>query len=255
MRITIIGAGNVGSHLARALHRAGHQIDQVYSRQLAKAATVAEQVAASATDDLSRVGPESEVYLLAVRDDAIPVVAAQLCSHLPQGALLAHTSGATPAAVLATHCTNYGVFYPLQTLSREQPADFQQIPMCIDGASPAISQKLFQLALSISPKVHFVDDEQRAALHLAAVFINNFTNAMLQASHELTHRARLPQGLLSPLLRATISRGIQQEPRSVQTGPAIRSDQQTINRHLQQLEDFPELSSVYKAITAYIKTF
>lgn len=255
MKITIIGTGNVGSHLALALHQAGYSILQVYSRQLSMARSLAEHVDATPIHQLSAVSPESELCLLAVKDDAIGEVAQSLSAHLPKTTLLAHTSGATPSAVLANAWPQWGVFYPLQTLSKGQPADFTEIPMCIDGASSAIQQVLQEIAGRISHQVHLVNDEQRATLHLAAVFINNFTNAMLQASHTLTEEAQLPREILSPLLQATIQKGTRQEPRMAQTGPAIRGDQQTIERHLRQLANHPELSTVYKAITSYIQTF
>ncbi len=255
MKITIIGAGNVGSHLALTLHQAGYTILQVYSRQLSKARPLAEHVDAAPIHQLSAVSTESELCLLAVKDDAIGVVAQSLSPFLPKTTLLAHTSGATPSTLLSDAWANWGVFYPLQTLSKEQPADFTQIPMCIDGATPAIQQALQEIAGQISHQVHLVNDEQRATLHLAAVFINNFTNAMLQASHTLTEEAQLPREILSPLLQATIQKGTRQEPRMAQTGPAIRRDQQTIERHLRQLANHPELSTVYKAITSYIQTF
>jgi predicted short-subunit dehydrogenase-like oxidoreductase (DUF2520 family) len=255
MKITIIGAGNVGSHLALTLHQTGYSILQVYSRQLSKARSLAEQVGAAPIHQLSAVSPESELCLLAVKDDAIGLVAQSLSDFLPQTSLLAHTSGATPSTVLANAWPRWGIFYPLQTLTMGQPADFTQIPLCIDGATPAVQQALQEIAGKISHQVHLVNDEQRATLHLAAVFINNFTNAMLQASHTLTGEAHLPRDILKPLLQATIQKGTRQEPRKVQTGPAIRRDQQTIERHLGQLANHPELSTVYKAITSYIQTF
>ncbi len=255
MTITLIGAGNVGGHLGRALHRAGHRIAQVFSRNPARAAALAQDCGAEPIHQFQSLRPESRLYLLTVRDDAIGEVAAKTAPYLPARAILAHTSGATPATALAPHWPNYGVFYPLQTLSEGQPADFAAIPLCIFGANPGHQQQLYELAASLSRSVHRVDDEQRARLHLAAVFINNFTNAMLQASHELTRDAHLPPDILAPLLRATIDKGTRQEPRSVQTGPAIRGDQQTLERHLRQLSNYPELSVVYKAVTAYIQTF
>lgn len=255
MNITIVGAGNVGTHLALALHQAGYNIRQVHSRQLSDAAHLAGQVGAAPIHQLRAVSLQSDLCLLAVRDDAIDEVAASLSNSLSPNTVIAHTSGATPSTVLARHWANWGVFYPLQTLSKDQPADFSRIPMCIDGASESIQQSLHQLAGSISREVHRVNDDQRATLHLAAVFINNFTNAMLQANHTLTRNAHLPEGLLTPLLQATIEKGARQEPRKVQTGPAIRRDQQTIDRHLGQLTNHPELAAVYKAITTYIQTF
>lgn len=255
MKVTIIGAGNVGTHLALALHGAGCSIQEIFSRQPAKAGKLAKKVGATPVSELRAISPASELCLMAVKDDAIGAVTEVLSARLAPGTVLAHTSGATPSSVLSRYWPEWGVFYPLQTLSLGQPVDFDQIPMCIDGATTGIQEALQQLAARISRRVHLVDDSQRATLHLAAVFINNFINAMLQAGHNLTKQAQLPPDILGPLLRATVENGTKQEPRSVQTGPAIRHDQQTLNRHLGQLGNHTELSAVYKAITAYIQTF
>ena len=255
MEITIIGAGNVGSHMALALHKAGIKIPQIYSRELANAQSVAQQTESTPIDDFSSLNTKSSIYLLAIKDDAIPGIARELSELLPETAILAHTSGATPSTVFASAVKNYGVFYPLQTFSKHKPVDFKRIPMCIDGNTAATKVQLRDLAELISPLVYDVDDEQRANLHLAAVFINNFTNAMLQASFEVTQKANLPREILAPLLQATIQKGAANEPKSVQTGPATRRDGQTIERHLEQLANHPDLLPVYKAITAYIQTF
>lgn len=255
LKITIIGAGRAGFQLGRALVLAGHQVPQIMSRQLHKAAAAAAELGSEPVSRLSGIRAGSDLYLLAVSDDAIGSVAAELAACLPEQAFAAHTSGATPAGVLSPHFARYGVFYPLQTLSLERLVDFRQVPLCVQAADAADQQWLFDLGRSISNTVQAVTDEQRAALHLAAVFVNNFTNAMLQAGYEIAERAELPFSLLLPLLEETFQKAQTGPPKAVQTGPALRRDEQTLQRHLRELEGQPELSAVYRAISRYIGGF
>lgn len=254
-KITLIGAGRAGFRLGKALKLAGHQLPQIMSRQIDKAESAAAELGSQPIARLADVQPGSDLYLLAVSDDAIAGVAAKLSKYLPATALAAHTSGATPASVLAPYFARHGVFYPLQTLSREREVDFRQVPLCIQAAGPADEQLLRSIASSISSTVQSVNDEQRAALHLAAVFVNNFTNAMLQAGYEIAERAELPFSLLLPLLEETFRKAQTGPPKTVQTGPALRRDEQTLQRHLRELEGQPELSAVYRAISRYINGF
>src|ERR1700742_2331152 len=92
MRITIIGSGNVATHLAAAFKNAGHQIVQVYSRNLQNASLLAYHVKAEAIDKLDAINPETDLFVIAVKDDAIGVIAEQLAKY---NKLIVHTSGAT----------------------------------------------------------------------------------------------------------------------------------------------------------------
>jgi predicted short-subunit dehydrogenase-like oxidoreductase (DUF2520 family) len=255
--ITIIGGGNVGYHMGQALYHAGYQIVQVLSRDPGKAIAAAESVRAMPAGNISNLNDFSTVYILAVPDDVIATVAEELSEQdiVPADAIVVHTSGATPASVLQPYFPNYGVFYPLQTMKREQQVDFKGIPICVQASDDDWQGFLLDMGEAISEDVYLIDDEQRAALHLAAVFVNNFTNAMLQASHDIIAQQQLPFRMLQPLLQKTIHQISSKAPKSVQTGPAIRNDQKTIARHLQQLEGHSELTDIYRAMTAYIQTF
>jgi len=255
--ITIIGGGNVGYHMGQALYRAGYDIVQVLSRNPDKAIAAAESMRAMPAATISNLNDFSTVYVLAVPDDAIASVAQELSDigFVSEEAIVVHTSGATPASVLQPYFSNYGVFYPLQTMKREQRVNFKDIPICVQASDAGWEAFLREMGATISKSVHLTDDEQRAALHLAAVFVNNFTNAILQAAQDITQTQQIPFELLLPLLDKTIRQAKSQSPKSVQTGPALREDQKTIDRHLQQLEGQPELADIYQAMTAYIQTF
>src|ERR1700731_1989037 len=173
MRITIIGSGNVATHLAAAFKNAGHRIVQVYSRDMQNAALLAYHVGAEPIDDLNQVNPETDIFIISVKDDAIISIAKTLSKHQK---LIVHTSGATDLSSLSAFTSNAGVFYPLQTLSKNKEVDFFTVPLCIEGADEAITQELEQLAQTISNHVYRINSEQRKILHLAAVFACNFPN-------------------------------------------------------------------------------
>jgi len=253
-RITLIGAGNVAFHLGKALVAAGVAVQQVFSREYSSASELAHLLQAEAIDRLDQVQPDVSVLLIAVSDDAIGAVGQQLAEHF--GAvppLVVHTSGATPSTVLSM-LPRYGVFYPLQTFSKDRPVDFSAIPICVDAPQAADLEVLKKLAHRISDRVFPIDDEQRAVLHVAAVFANNFTNHLLALSQQITDRANLPFDLLRPLILETALKAQDFPPAEVQTGPAKRGDRATRERHLAYLRAVhPELVAVYELLDGGIR--
>lgn len=265
MKITLIGAGNVGYHLGRKLYACGIEIGQVFSRNALKAKELADLVQATFTDNLDQISPTADLYLLAVHDDAIRNVALQLAANGLSEKRFAHTSGATPMSVFsgvqnpqkadATNPlipTRYGIFYPLQTFSRQREPDFSQIPFCIDANNEQDREWLMSLARRLSPKVFHIDDAQRAELHVAAVFVNNFVNHLFYAGHEILDRKKLPFDLLLPLIRETVNKLDNGTSFNMQTGPARRNDQATIQRHMALLQDQPRFRHLYEILTESI---
>ncbi len=254
MKVTLIGAGNVGWHLGRKLRDSGIEIVQVFSRQASKAADLARQIGAKPTHRLEEITAGADLYLLAVADDAIGEVASFLTAHGLERHLLAHTSGATPMNVFQN--ARHGVFYPLQTFSKNRESDFSQIPFCIDAGSDVDRELLYLLAGRLSPKVYNIDDAQRAALHVAAVFVNNFSNYLFHIGHEILEKNKLPFELLLPLIRETVGKLDSGTPYQMQTGPARRRDQETIRRHLELLKDEQQFRYLYEILTDNIfKTY
>lgn len=254
MKITLVGAGNVGWHLGRKLHSCGLKIVQVFSRQAPKARELAAQTSADFTDNLASITPGADLYLLTVSDDAIAPIAHFLAANGLGGKLFAHTSGATPMRVFKGQSApaRYGVFYPLQTFSKNRKPDFSQIPFCVDANTDADRELLFSLAKKLSPKVYHIDDEQRAVLHLAAVFVNNFANHLFHAGYEILAKKNLSFELLLPLIRETAAKLDDGSPCDMQTGPARRKDRETIQRHLDLLKNQPEYRHLYEVLTESI---
>jgi len=253
-KVVLIGVGNVGAHLARRMAERGWPPVQVFSRQSGKAQAVARAIGAEAVHDLQKIRPDADICLLAVHDGAIEEVAAQLAQTLNHNALVAHTSGATPSSVLAGHFRRYGVFYPLQTFSSGREPDFAKIPICVFAPAAEDQAILQTLAGRISHSVQAVDDEQRATLHLAAVFVNNFVNLMYRIGHDIVQKEGIPFDALLPLIGETaqkVADGF--PPADVQTGPARRNDTATMQRHLDLLSGQPDLQEIYRLLSEAIQ--
>jgi predicted short-subunit dehydrogenase-like oxidoreductase (DUF2520 family) len=249
-RIVMIGAGNLATQLALALHKKEIQIQQVYSRKTESALVLAEKINAGYTDDLSTLYPDADLYIIAVKDTAITEVLENL--NLKNNPLLVHTAGSVPMSVLEDFSTNYGVFYPLQTFSKTRKVDFSGIPICIEASHPSVFVKLEQLAEKISHSVNQINSAERKSLHLAAVFVNNFVNHLYAIGADLLHDKKLDFDLLRPLIRETADKIGELSPIEAQTGPAKRNDQSIIETQLKMLNSKPEFQKIYSFATESI---
>lgn len=252
--IVLIGAGNVAWHLGRQLKRCGQNVCHIYSRHVDKALSLAQELGCSASLDSAQIPLQADLYLLLVPDNAILEVAEVLQKQgISDQSLVMHSSGATPADVLAPYFAHYGVFYPLQTFSRERVIDFADVPLCLLTGQSGDYEKVEQLAQQLVHKSYSVSDEQRAHLHLAAIFANNFTNYLQHISQEIALEHNLPTDLLHPLLQETVAKLAQLTPQQAQTGPAIRKDKITIDRHLEMLNNHPQWAELYRKLSAGIE--
>jgi predicted short-subunit dehydrogenase-like oxidoreductase (DUF2520 family) len=242
MRITLIGSGNVATHLAAALKNAGHSIAQVYSRNMQNAALLAYHVKAEAIDNIGNVNPDTDIFIIAIKDDVIAPMAEQLAIHQK---LMVHASGATDLYSLLAFSDNVGVFYPLQTFSKTREVDFRNVPLCIEARDEAIAKTLEELAQTISNKVYHINSEKRKTLHLAAVFACNFPNYLYTIAQQIIAKQGLDFELLRPLIQETAEKVQSADPVKVQTGPAVRNDENTMAMHQQLLEGEPLLQELY----------
>lgn len=246
MRITIIGSGNVATHLAAAFKNAGHDLIQVYSRDLQNASLLAYHVKAEAIDNLEQINPEADLFVIAVKDDAIEDIASALAKYQK---LIVHTSGATDLQALLKYTQQAGVFYPLQTFSKSREVNFNTVPLCIEGGNDQIASQLNDLAYTITQNVYRISSAERKTLHLAAVFANNFPNYLYTIAQQLLAEQHLSFDLLRPLILETSEKVQTHLPGNVQTGPAIRNDEKTMDSHLQQLAEKPELQALYQLLS------
>jgi len=250
MKISIIGSGNVASALTKRLFERGHEISAIFGRDRTKASALAKNVASIAVENLAKLPEDSDVYILAVKDDAIIEVAKGIKTNR---GIIVHTSGATPLVIFDGIHKNFGVFYPLQTFSAEVEADFNELPICISANSSENETLLKELALSICPNVYSISEEQRKGLHVAAVFANNFSNFLFTSAFDICKKADLDFEMLKPLIRQTLRKIELSDPDKIQTGPARRGDENTINLHENWLETrSPEFLQIYKVLTEAI---
>lgn len=247
--ITIIGSGNVGFHLAQVLFQADYIIPQIFSRNLDKATVLAQKVSAQPIDNLSQLNTISDLYILAIPDQSIEVVAKTLHTLLPPSAFVVHTSGATSSEVFAPFFQRYGVFYPLQSFSITKAVDFSTLSICVHAQQAADLAALTSLGQDLSKNCYPIDDAQRATLHVAAVFANNFSNYLFHIAAQLLKESAIDFALLQPLIQETARKIAQHPPATMQTGPAIRGDQNTIQQHLSQLEDHQDWQAIYTLLS------
>lgn len=252
IRVSFIGSGNVAWHLAPELDNHGYFVSEVYSKNPANAQKlIGKLYNASLKSDLDFSNSHSMVFIIAVTDDSIVEIAREIV--LPDEAILVHTSGGQSLDVLDFAATeNIGVFYPLQTFSKNKKIAFTNIPICIETRNDYTKDLLNTIGKKISNKVIYIDEEERKILHIAAVFACNFTNHMLTLSQVLTKSKDLDFDILKPLIVETIEKALDIGPDQAQTGPALRNDFQTIQNHLADLEDHNDLRSVYNLITQHI---
>lgn len=248
MNIVIIGTGNTATVLARLLKAAGHTISQVYGRNAKAASELAYELDTESTNYWSVVNRSADLYLIAVSDIAIADVVKEL--HLPAGTVV-HTAASVPMDVLEP-LQHHGVFYPLQTLKKEVQ-DQPEIPIIIDASDEPTRQQLGSLAHSISDKVMEADATLRLKLHVAAVFCNNFVNHLYALIADYCLKENIDFKMLLPLIRETARRIETLTPLEAQTGPALRRDSNTIEKHLQVLENYPDLKHWYQLFTESIQ--
>ena len=243
--VTIIGGGNVAYHLAKAFYQHPEvQLLQLYNRSAF--GTEFDVFQLPKTHSLEALIPV-DVYLLAVSDQAIT----PLSEALPfQGKLVVHTSGNTPME--AIHPKNRrAVWYPLQSFSKNTSIDFSAVPICLEAEHPTdMTSFLLPLAQSLSAKNYLLNSYQRRILHLAAVFLNNFSNHQITISQRLCQENKIPFELLTPLLTETLTKLQTMSAYEAQTGPARRTDQQTIDAHLELLSGIEK--EMYQIITKSI---
>lgn len=256
MNISFIGAGNVAWHLAQALEKTGsHQVHEVYSRSLPHAKALADKLyAAKAVKEMDFSATKANIVFICVPDDAIATVAAQL--KLPHQTIVVHTAGnRTIADLAAISVAAKGVFYPLQTFSKNKKMDFTTVPICIEANNAATEKILQDLAFSICDNVAFVNANDRKLLHLSAVFACNFTNHLWVIAQQLLQKEGLDFSILHPLIKETMEKALQNSPENVQTGPAIRGDNGVIQNHLTMLNSHKAWKDIYKKITDDIVSF
>ncbi|WP_188927906.1 Rossmann-like and DUF2520 domain-containing protein [Puia dinghuensis] len=251
MTVVIIGSGNVATVMGNRIVAAGHTILQVAARREEAAARLAGEWGCGYTTRLSAIAAGADIYIVALSDQA--TLELEQVLSLPDR-LVVHTAGAVPRAALLAVSERSGVLYPLQSL-RKEIRPFPEFPLLIDANREADLPVIEAFARTISRQVQRADDGMRLKLHVAAVFANNFTNYLYTLAADFCRQEQIDFALLLPIIRETAERIGHYPPREVQTGPAVRGDHATMERHLQLLNNYNNMSELYRLFSARIEEY
>jgi predicted short-subunit dehydrogenase-like oxidoreductase (DUF2520 family) len=234
MRIALIGRGRVATNLLPALQKAGHEVVSVNSRTLEELPT------------------EADIYIISVKDSALQEVAMNATKGREQQ-LFVHTAGSMPMDLFKGLTTHYGVFYPMQTFSKERMVDFNAISLFLEATDPVSMERMKMLAASLTPHIYELDSEGRKHLHLAAVFACNFANHCYALSAEVLEAKGLPFSVMLPLVDETARKVHELAPRDAQTGPAVRGDQNVMQMQAAMLADKSDVKQIYELLSKDIQ--
>ena len=246
IKVVLIGSGNVAQHLIQVLLQAKNvDLVQAFARNPNHLSHLLPST--KITSDYQKIA-EADLYIISVSDNAI----AEVSEHLPfKNRLVVHTSGSSDITILYDKHRK-GVFYPLQTFSKNKAIDFTPIPMCLEAENQNDYQILEQVAKSLSQKVFAISSEQRRSLHVSAVFVCNFVNHLYQIGNQICQENNIPFEVLHPLIQETAEKIKELSPSEAQTGPALRNDSKTIEKHLAFLEN-ENYKKIYELLTQSIQ--
>ena len=249
-KLVFIGSGNLATQLALVFSEKGYSILQVYSRTEESAATLSGKINCPYTTDIAMLDKSADVYICALKDSVLQEVLSQADFN---NKLIIHTAGSVPMDILSEYSSNYGVFYPLQTFSKNRRVDFSKIPVFIESNNRKNFSLVKLLADSVSKVVYKANSEHRKKLHLAAVFACNFTNHLYAIAAKIIEESGgFPMEVLLPLIDETAAKVHTLSPAEAQTGPAVRHDKNVIDGHLEMLESDKELRGVYEVMSGCI---
>ncbi len=251
MQVTIIGSGNVATVLGRLLVGKGHTIAQVFSRELTHAKELAEIVKAEPVTDLLMINGDSDLYLLAVTDEVLPAVAAQL--RLP-GKLVVHTAGSVSKQVLENTTDRYGVLWPMKMIRKTMHA-LEPVSIVVDGHTEKVTAEIKELAHIFSPIVAQANDLQREKMHMLAAFTANFSNHLYHLAADYCEKEQIDFRFFYSIIEETAQKIQSQYPGDLQAGPAFRGDSQTVSHHMHLLAPYPGMQRIYLKMTESIADY
>jgi len=238
-KIAVIGTGNIGAWLSQIFNNQNNiSFVSISGRNI---------------DVLPR---DCDLYIFALKDDIYEIVLQKIPFKMQNSV---HTSGALSQNILAPYSENFGVIYPYQSITKAEKSygltvlrSYGLIPICIEGSDAIFEDVLFQWANSIFTTVHKITEKQRFSMHLAAVFANNFTNAMYNIAYQIFKENNLDWSLIFPLLENTLAKAETGAPQLFQTGPAIRNDISIMEKQCNALPN-EELKTLYQLVSKIIQ--
>lgn len=247
--INIIGAGNVAWHISNALTNTDFEVQQIFSRNFSSAQKMANTFGYQAVNALAYF-KDAKAIIVAVDDDEIENVAKQLSNV--GDTLVIHTSGSVSIDALLPH-ENRAVLWLIESLRKDEKIAYKKIPAIVHYSNSYSNNLIYEIAKTISNVVHILADTERRALHLGAVMANNFTNHLFTLLKKFSDEKNIDFNLLQPIINSTLYNAQQNNPLTMQTGPAIRNDETTIDHHLKILQQNANLKEIYNAFTKSIQ--
>ncbi len=245
MKVVLIGAGNVATHLATELYQKSFDIIQVYSRTIESASALAKAVHAVPVTEISAIINDADLYIFSLKDSVLE----ELISQVPENkGLWLHTAGSMPIDIFSKYTSHYGVIYPFQTFSKNRDVNWSDIPLFIEASEHDTLIQLEGIAKQLSGKVLELSTDKRKYLHLTGVFACNFTNHMYALAEQILKKIDLPFEVALPLIDETAAKVHSLSPKVAQTGPAVRYDENVIDKHL-SLIDSKQVKEIYKLIS------
>src|SRR5574344_429894 len=254
MKIILIGSGNLATNLGKALRDAGHDIIQVFSRTLENASMLAEVLHAEAVNDYDKIRSDADVYILSVKDSALQNVIDRVVPGR-ENAIFVHTAGSMPMDMFRCTATHYGVLYPMQTFSKDKAANFSEIPCFIESNDKITDNVVKNLCESISKNIYHLSSEDRKYLHLSAVFACNFANHCYAMAEDLLKKHGVPFDVMLPLIDETARKAHVLSPQKAQTGPAVRYDENVMDRQKELLDGNHLTKQIYELMSESIHKY
>lgn len=247
--LSIIGAGNIGWHLGIAFRRSGLHIKSIISRDRRKGEELAVRIGASYVDSIECIESIPDVFVICVQDKEIKGIVDVLKEkEIP----LLHVSGSTSIDVFSFCKSEYGVIYPLQTFTRGVEMTYEDIPFLLEASSSVFMNCLEDLAARVTNKILHIHSKQRLKIHVAAVYACNFSNHMAAIAEKILKEEGLNLELIRPLMGQTFEKLSTKSPLKVQTGPAVRNDEETIQKHIKALTEYASEKELYELISQQI---
>jgi predicted short-subunit dehydrogenase-like oxidoreductase (DUF2520 family) len=246
-KIGIVGSGNVASHLCHILKQKEFDLLGVYSRNRQTASEICVSLSIPLIENIEELA-NADLIIACVSDDSLTSLIPQLSNLSPTV-----TTSGTVDVLKIEHTKEIGVFYPLQSFTKNKELSFEHIPIFIEASTANFANSLKEIAQIISKEVHFLSALQRQQLHLAAVLVNNFTNHLMTLAAQQLEKENLSFSWLQPLLVETVEKLDFISPYEAQTGPARRNDLKTIENHLQLITN-EDLKQLYLQFTKSIQT-
>jgi predicted short-subunit dehydrogenase-like oxidoreductase (DUF2520 family) len=248
-KISFIGSGRVATTLALEFYQKGFVISEIWSNDLKHAISLAKKVNSTAVKKIEKMNPQTDLFIIAVKDDFIGETAKKIPGKNP---FIVHTSGTVSLKELKKISKNSGVFYPLQTFTGKSTVYLKSVPFLIEGSNSTIEKRISLIGKIISDTVLKINSEQRKKIHLSAVFVSNFPNYFYSIAETILKKEKIPFEILLPLIENVTTNLYHSLPSKNQTGPAIRKDKKTLAAHLELLKANKDWQKIYELISQSI---